>query len=134
MRVDAEKDGVARLSSGEEDDRITPIGRVIRKCRIDELPQLWNVLIGDMSLVGYRPERQYYINQIKQLNPNYDLLYCSRPGITSYATIYNGYTDTMEKMLRRLELDLEYLRNRTLWMDIKIILKTVFSVGKGDKI
>ena len=132
MVVQAEVNGPELAEKG--DNRLTKFGKFLREHHLDELPQLWNVLIGDMSLVGYRPERQYYINQIKQLNPNYDLLYCSRPGITSYATIYNGYTDTMEKMLRRLELDLEYLRNRTLWMDIKIILKTVFSVGKGDKI
>ena len=133
MVVDAEKEGEELLQQ-EDDPRLTRIGRFLRTHHLDELPQLWNVLIGDMSLVGYRPERQYYIDQIKQNNPAYDLLYCSRPGITSKATIYNGYTDTMEKMLRRLDMDLEYLRTRTLTMDMKIIFRTVFSVGKGDKI
>lgn len=132
MVVDSEKNGPELAAKG--DSRLTKFGKFLREHHLDELPQLWNVLIGDMSLVGYRPERQYYIEQIKQNNPAYDLLYCSRPGITSKATIYNGYTDTMEKMLRRLDMDLEYLRTRTLTMDMKIIFRTVFSVGKGDKI
>ena len=132
MVVDSEKNGPELAA--KRDSRLTKFGKFLREHHLDELPQLWNVLIGDMSLVGYRPERQYYIDQIKQNNPAYDLLYCSRPGITSKATIYNGYTDTMEKMLRRLDMDLEYLRTRTLTMDMKIIFRTVFSVGKGDKI
>ena len=132
MVVDDEEDGPALAKDG--DDRLTKFGKFLREHHLDELPQLWNVLVGDMSLVGYRPERKYYIDQIMACNPNYELLYCSRPGITSYATVYNGYTDTMEKMLTRLDMDLDYLRKRTLGLDIKIIFQTVFQVGKGDKI
>lgn len=132
MVVDAEEDGPALAKNG--DDRLTKFGKFLREHHLDELPQLWNVFVGDMSLVGYRPERQFYIDQIMAHNPDYELLYCSRPGITSYATVYNGYTDTMEKMLTRLDMDLDYLRKRTLGLDIKIIFQTVFQVGKGDKI
>jgi lipopolysaccharide/colanic/teichoic acid biosynthesis glycosyltransferase len=96
----------------------------LRRHHLDELPQLWNVLVGDMSFVGYRPERQYFIEQIMSHNPDYALLYCSRPGITSYAAVHNGYTYTMEQMLRRLEMDLDYLRHRTLLMDLKILFQT----------
>jgi lipopolysaccharide/colanic/teichoic acid biosynthesis glycosyltransferase len=81
-----------------------------------------------MSFVGYRPERQYFIDKIMEQNPDYRLLYQSTPGVTSLATIENGYTDTMEKMLRRLDMDLDYLRNRSLWMDAKIIFKTIFNL------
>ena len=132
MVVSAEQDGPELAK--KEDKRLTKFGKFLREHHLDELPQLWNVLVGDMSFVGYRPERKFYIDQIMQHNPDYQLLYCSRPGVTSYATIYNGYTDTMEKMLRRLDYDLEYLRTRTILLDFKIIFKTVFSIGKGDKI
>ncbi len=132
MVVDAEENGPELACKG--DNRLTKFGKFLREHHLDELPQLWNVLKGDMSFVGYRPERKFYIDQIMQHNPDYQLLYCSRPGITSNATIYNGYTDTMAKMLVRLDMDLEYLRTRTLTQDLQIIWKTVFSVGKGDKI
>jgi lipopolysaccharide/colanic/teichoic acid biosynthesis glycosyltransferase len=127
MTVDAEFDGIPKLES-ENDNRLTPLGRKLRAHHIDELPQLWNVLCGDMSFVGYRPERQYFIDKIMAENADYALLFCSRPGVTSLATIENGYTDTMDKMLRRLDMDLEYLRTRTLWMDLRIIIKTVLSI------
>lgn len=127
MVVDAEKDGVPQLEA-DNDVRLTDFGRKLRRHHMDELPQLWNVLKGDMSFVGYRPERQFFINQIMEHNPDYSLLFRSRPGVTSLATIENGYTDTMEKMLRRLDMDLEYFQTRTLWMDLKIILRTVFSL------
>ena len=81
-----------------------------------------------MSFVGYRPERQFFIDKIMEKNPDYKLLYLSAPGVTSQATIENGYTDTLEKMLKRLDMDLDYLRNRSLWLDAKIILKTVFNI------
>lgn len=116
-----------------DDVRISRQGRFLREHHIDELPQLWNVLIGNMSIVGYRPERQYYIDKILKHNPDYVLLYCSRPGITSDAALRNGYTDTMEKMLRRLELDLAYLRHRSIWLDGKIILATLFMLVRGKK-
>ena len=127
MVVDAEKDGIPQLEQ-ENDSRLTNFGRTLRKHHLDELPQVWNVLIGDMSFVGYRPERKYFIDQILLHNPDYQLLYQVSPGVTSAATIQNGYTDTMEKMLRRLDMDLHYLRHRSLWLDIKILAKTLFNI------
>jgi lipopolysaccharide/colanic/teichoic acid biosynthesis glycosyltransferase len=132
MKVNAEENGIELLQS-ENDPRITRIGRILRMHHLDELPQLFNVLIGDMSFVGYRPERQHYINQIMQHDPRYEYLYQIRPGITSYATLYNGYTDTMEKMLKRLEMDLDYLKRRSWWEDIKIMCLTAFYVATGKK-
>ncbi len=116
----------------KQDARLTPIGRFLRNHHLDELPQLWNVLKGDMSFVGYRPERKYFIDQIMQHDVRYEFLYQMRPGITSDATIYNGYTDTMEKMLERLSMDLHYLKTASLKGDIIIILKTLGIVAKGD--
>ncbi len=127
MVVNAEKDGIPQLEQ-EDDPRLTDFGRRLRKHHLDELPQVWNVLIGDMSFVGYRPERKYFIDQILLHNPDYQLLYQVSPGVTSAATIQNGYTDTMEKMLRRLDMDLHYLRHRSLWLDIKILTKTLFNI------
>ena len=127
MVVDAEKDGVPQLEQ-DDDPRLTELGKVLRKRHLDELPQIWNVLKGEMSFVGYRPERQYFIEKIMEHNPDYQLLYQSMPGVTSLATIENGYTDTMEKMLKRLDMDLDYLRNRSLGLDIKIIFKTLFNI------
>ena len=132
MTVNAEEEGIPQLAQ-EDDERLTKVGRFLRSHHLDELPQLWNVLIGDMSFVGYRPEREYFINMIRKENPDYDLLFCSRPGVTSYATVYNGYTNTMEKMLQRLDMDLDYLRKRTLSLDCKIIFKTFTSMAGGKK-
>lgn len=131
MKMDSEIDGQPRLSS-TNDSRLTTAGRFLRKHHLDELPQLWNVLIGDMSFVGPRPERKFYINQIMARNPRYAELYQVRPGLTSYATLYNGYTDTMEKMLRRLDMDLDYIEHRSIWTDTKIILLTVKSMIIGE--
>ena len=133
MRLDAEQDGVPQLAE-KSDNRLTPVGRYLREHHLDEMPQLWNVLVGDMSFVGYRPERQHFIDQIMKENSDYEQLYQIRPGITSMATIYNGYTDTMEKMLVRLQMDLEYLQKRSLWLDLKIIFTTVRLIGYGKKI
>ena len=130
MVEDAEKEGEA-LFQHENETRMTKTGRFLRKHHLDELPQLWNVFVGDMSFVGYRPERPYYIKQIMEKDSRYELLYQIRPGVTSYATLYNGYTDTIEKMLKRLELDLYYLEHQTLWMDTKILLKTFLSIVSG---
>lgn len=132
MRVDAEKDGPA-LYGHHRDTRMTRIGPFLRVHHLDEVPQLWNVLKGDMSLVGLRPERKYYIDQIMQRDPRYIFIYQVRPGVTSYATLYNGYTDTMEKMLRRLELDLYYLEHRSWWFDIKILTLTFLNIVFGKK-
>lgn len=124
MVVDAEKDGVPQLEQND-DPRLTAFGKHLRKKHLDELPQLFNVLKGDMSFVGYRPERQYFIDKIMEVNPDYELLFVSKPGITSLATILNGYTDTLDKMLIRLQMDLNYLKNRSLLLDAKIVYKTV---------
>lgn len=132
MTVAAESDGKPALYQ-KGDKRLTRIGRFLREHHLDELPQLWNVLKGDMSFVGYRPERKFFIDKIMAEDPNYELLYQLRPGLFSYATLYNGYTDTMEKMLERLRMDLEYLSTRTLAMDFKIIYLTVKSILTGKK-
>lgn len=132
MRMDAESDGIPHLSS-KEDDRTTKVGKFLRDHHLDELPQLWNVIRGDMSFVGPRPEREYFVDQISAINPDYRLLYDLRPGLFSEATLYNGYTDTMEKMLERLRMDLEYRRKRTLWLDIRIIWLTITSILSGKK-
>jgi lipopolysaccharide/colanic/teichoic acid biosynthesis glycosyltransferase len=120
MVIDAEKEGEELLQQ-ENDSRLTRIGRFMRAHHLDELPQFWNVLKGDMSFVGYRPERLFFIRQIMEKDPRYELLYQIRPGITSMATLYNGYTDTMEKMLKRLEMDLDYLEHRSWALDMKIL-------------
>ena len=132
MRTDAEDDGIPRLEV-ERNKFLTPFGRFLRSHHLDELPQLLNVLKGDMSFVGPRPERQYFIDQINRETDDYRYIYLMRPGVTSYATIYNGYTDTMDKMLKRLEYDLDYLDNRSLLLDLKIIFNTAFSVFSGKK-
>ena len=132
MRVDAEKNGPA-LYQHERDTRMTKVGRFLRVHHLDELPQLWNVVRGDMSFIGPRPERNFYIDQIMKLDPRYVYLYQIRPGVTSYATLYNGYTDTMEKMLKRLELDLYYLKHRSWWFDITILFKTFVNLAIGKK-
>ena len=134
MRIDAEKRGPSLShSGGKQDERLTKVGRFIRAHHIDELPQLWNVLKGDMSLVGPRPERMYYIEKIMEYDKRYSYLYQIRPGVTSYATLYNGYTDTMEKMLQRLEYDLYYLEHRSWKFDISILFKTLCAIVLGKK-
>jgi lipopolysaccharide/colanic/teichoic acid biosynthesis glycosyltransferase len=132
MRVDAEKNG-PELYQHAKDKRMTKVGRFLRDHHLDELPQLWNVVKGDMAFIGPRPERKYYIDQIMERDPRYIYLYQIRPGVTSYATLYNGYTDTIEKMLRRLELDLYYLEHRTWWFDAKILFMTFINIAFGKK-
>lgn len=132
MKIDAEKDGPA-LYQHEKETRMTKVGKFLREHHLDELPQLWNVLKGEMAFIGPRPERKYYIDQILKEDPRYVYLYQVRPGVTSYATLYNGYTDTMEKMLRRLELDLYYLEHRSLWFDFKLLVLTFINIVFGKK-
>ena len=131
-----------RLGTGDEepnlacknDERLTPFGRFLRERHLDELPQLLNVLRGEMSFVGPRPERKFFIDKIMKENSDYKYVYLMPPGLTSPASVYNGYTDTMEKMLKRLEMDLEYLQQRSLYYDFKILFITVFYILKGKKI
>ena len=132
MAVKAEEDGIPQLCA-EQDERLTKVGKFLREHHLDELPQLWNVLKGDMSMVGPRPERKFFVDKIMKENPDYQYLYQLKPGLFSKATLYNGYTDTMEKMLERLRMDLEYLDTRTIWMDIDIIFRTVMSILTGKK-
>lgn len=123
MRIDAEKDGIARLSTGENDDRITPIGHVIRKYRLDELPQLFNILRGDMSVVGPRPERPEIAAQYEQELPEFALRLQAKAGLTGYAQVYGKYnTDPYDK----LQMDLMYIANPSIWEDLKIILVTIY--------
>lgn len=134
MRLDAEKFGPQLSHSGGDDDpRLTKVGRFLRAHHLDELPQLWNVFCGDMAFIGPRPERKFYIDQILEHDMRYVYLYQIRPGVTSYATLYNGYTDTMEKMLRRLEYDLYYLGHRSWWLDFKVLANTFGSIVFGKK-
>lgn len=133
MVVDAEYKG-PQLCDTEHDSRLTKVGRFLRAHHLDELPQFWNVFKGEMSFVGPRPERQFFIEQIMKHDPRYQYLYQIRPGITSMATLYNGYTDTMEKMLKRLEMDLFYLEHRSWALDLKIISLTFFNIAFGKKI
>jgi exopolysaccharide biosynthesis polyprenyl glycosylphosphotransferase len=126
------ENGTPKLSS-PNDERITPTGRILRKYRIDEIPQFWNILKGEMSLVGPRPERQYFIDKISAEAPYYCLLYKIRPGLTSWGPIKVGYTDTLEKMINRLNYDIIYLENMSLFTDIKILIYTIEILfnGKG---
>lgn len=131
MVSDAES-GKPRLCE-QDDVRLTPLGAWLRQRHLDELPQLWNVLKGDMSIVGPRPERRYFVDQIRAVNPDYDQLYQLRPGLFSFATLYNGYTDTLEKMLERLRMDLDYLHHWSLWLDVKIFFLTLWFLLSGRK-
>ena len=130
MVQDAESGGRPQLSS-DDDPRITPFGRFMRKYRIDELPQFWNVLKGEMSLVGPRPERKFYIDQITPLVPAYSLLHQVRPGITSMGMVKFGYAKNLDEMVERVEYDLTYLNNMSLINDLKILIYTIKIVFTG---
>ncbi|MDP4266020.1 MAG: sugar transferase [Bacteroidota bacterium] len=129
MYIDAEKNGPA-LSS-KNDNRITNWGRKMRKYRIDEIPQFYNVLKGEMSLVGPRPERQYYINQILLQAPHYKHLLKVKPGITSWGQVKYGYAENVSQMIERLKYDILYVQNMSLYIDFKILIYTVITVCKG---
>ena len=132
MKLDAEKAGPA-LYAGSKDDRMTKVGKFLREHHLDELPQLWNVFCGQMAFIGPRPEREFYIRQIMERDPRYRYLFQIRPGVTSYATLYNGYTDTVDKMVRRLRYDLYYLGHRSWWLDIRILWTTFYRIVRGKK-
>lgn len=119
--------------SADDDPRITKVGKWMRKYRLDELPQFWNILRGEMSIVGPRPERRYFINQIEEKAPYYCMIYKIRPGLTSWGPIKVGYTDTLDKMIRRLNYDIVYIENMSISLDIKIMFHTIGVIfnGKG---
>ena len=131
MRKDAEKDGPTL--SCENDERVTRFGQIMRKYRLDELPQFWNVLKGDMSIVGPRPERKYYIDQIVKQAPYFYLLHNVRPGITSWGMVKFGYARNIDEMIERMKYDILYYENMSLMLDLKIIIYTFRTIltGKG---
>jgi exopolysaccharide biosynthesis polyprenyl glycosylphosphotransferase len=129
MYVDAEKAGP--LLSSKVDPRITPWGRFMRKVRLDEIPQFYNVLKGDMSLVGPRPERQFFIDQIMKIAPHYRHLHRVRPGITSLGQVKYGYAENVEEMVRRLRFDILYIENMSLAMDFRVMLYTIKIIVEG---
>jgi len=130
MIVNAEEDGPQW--SSDDDDRITPVGRILRVTRLDETPQFWNVLRGDMSLIGPRPERPYFVNRLAREIPNYADRLRARPGMTGLAQVSLGYDSSVEDVRRKLEADIDYLRHRTLRRDLGILLRTVGVIFTGS--
>jgi exopolysaccharide biosynthesis polyprenyl glycosylphosphotransferase len=130
MYSDAEKIGTPQLSS-KSDPRITPFGKFMRKVRLDEIPQFYSVVKGEMSIVGPRPERQYFIDKISERAPHYRLLHKIKPGITSWGQVKYGYAENVDEMIERLKYDILYLENMSLAMDMKILIWTVLIVVQG---
>lgn len=131
MYVDAETNG-PRLSS-QNDERITPWGRTMRRWKLDELPQLWNVLVGEMSIVGPRPEREFYIRQLEMEQQPFDRLLEVKPGITSLGMVNYGYANSVSKMRERMKYDQIYLERRSLWLDMMIMLRTLKIIFTANK-
>jgi sugar transferase (PEP-CTERM system associated) len=134
MRTDAERDGVARWAS-KNDDRVTRVGRISRKLRIDELPQLWNVLKGDMSIVGPRPERPQFVADLAGQIRYYSLRHCMKPGLAGWAQLSYPYGATVEEAAEKLKYDLFYVKNHNLLLDLLILIQTVEVVlfGRGAR-
>ncbi len=124
MTVDAETNGHAVWAS-KNDHRVTPIGRVLRQARLDELPQLWNVLKGDMNVVGPRPERPSIFADLREQIPDYQMRQRTRPGITGHAQINHQYDESLEDVRQKVRYDLEYLEKRSAWEDLKIMIRTI---------
>ncbi|MBN8443738.1 MAG: TIGR03013 family PEP-CTERM/XrtA system glycosyltransferase [Thauera sp.] len=131
MRRDAEKDGRPRWATSN-DDRATRVGRVIRKLRIDELPQLFNVLVGEMSLVGPRPERPYFVDQLAREIPFYAVRHCVKPGVTGWAQVRYQYGASVDDAVQKLQYDLYYVKNHTLVLDVLVLFETVRVVLTGE--
>ena len=129
MHVNAEND--TPLLSSENDNRITKLGKVMRKYRIDELPQFYNVLIGEMSIIGPRPEREFFANKILSKAPHYKLIHKVKPGITSWGMVKFGYAENVDEMISRLKYDIIYLENLSLLNDFKVFVLTIFIVLQG---
>ena len=129
MLTGAEKDGPALSSI--YDSRVTKFGRIMRRFRLDELPQFYNVIKGEMSIVGPRPERQCYINQIVERAPHYKQLHRVKPGLTSWGQVKFGYAENVDEMIERLKFDLIYIENMSLYVDFKIIIYTVKVILDG---
>ncbi|MBX3440800.1 MAG: sugar transferase [Planctomyces sp.] len=130
MRQDAERHGARFATPG--DSRVTPIGRFLRRTRLDELPQLWNILKGEMSLVGPRPERPEFVSQLSQQIPDYLQRLGLKPGLTGVAQIVNGYDNEIEGFRRKVAFDVLYLQNCSLWNDVKILIRTIGTVLSGS--
>ncbi|MBX2845695.1 MAG: sugar transferase [Saprospiraceae bacterium] len=130
MPKEAEQNG-PQLAS-DEDERATPLGKKLRKWRLDELPQFFNVLLGDMSIVGPRPEREFYLKQIEQQLPEYRYLLNVRPGITSKGMVKYGYASTVDQMIDRAKYDLDYLKNLSFKNDLRVLLETIIVITEGS--
>ena len=134
MEIDSEADGAPRWAD-EGDPRVTRVGRLIRKLRIDELPQLWNVLRGEMSLVGPRPEREPFVRRLMEMSPFYGQRHVVRPGLTGWAQIRTSYAASYEDSLEKLKYDLYYVKNLSFWLDASIMISTIRIVlfGRGGR-